>query len=134
MFDRFGGAPWFGALVDRFYDAVETDEVLRPLYPDDLDPARLRLSSFLVQYRGGPAGYSAARGHPRLRMRHTRFAIGEAKQRACDDHMAAAVRAGSRHADDENGMLTYLAATAPGLIKQDSARGPAAAAGDPPHR
>ena len=29
MFERVGGRPWFVALVDRFYDAVAQDPVLR---------------------------------------------------------------------------------------------------------
>lgn len=35
---------------------------------------------FLVQYWGGPRSYSEQRGHPRLRMRHMPFSIGEAER------------------------------------------------------
>ena len=36
VYEAVGGMPWFTELIDRFYDAVETDLVLRPMYPDDL--------------------------------------------------------------------------------------------------
>ncbi len=70
-------------IVARFYEGVATDEVLRPLYPEeDLGPAEERFRIFLVQYWGGPTTYSDQRGHPRLRMRHAPFAVTpEAKDR-----------------------------------------------------
>ena len=76
MYDRVGGEPFFVELVDRFYEGVAGDPTLRPLYPADLTDAKAHLAAFLVQYWGGPAAYSAARGHPRLRMRHAPFLIG----------------------------------------------------------
>ena len=55
LFDRAGGMAFFEALVGRFYDDVEGDPVIRPLYPDaDLAGARHRLTLFLAQYWGGP--------------------------------------------------------------------------------
>ena len=75
LYERAGGRPWFESLVDRFYDGVADDPVLRPLYPPDLNPPREHLTSFLIQYWGGPGDYSAQRGHPRLRMRHAPFAV-----------------------------------------------------------
>ena len=71
------GEEFFVELVERFYEGVAGDAVLRPLYPSqDLADAKARLCGFLVQYWGGPADYSAARGHPRLRMRHAPYVIG----------------------------------------------------------
>ena len=86
------GAPFFAELVERFYEGVAGDAVLRPLYPSqDLTDAKARLCGFLVQYWGGPADYSAARGHPRLRMRHAPFVIGRAERDAWIMHMTRAV-------------------------------------------
>jgi hemoglobin len=86
------GAPFFAELVERFYEGVAGDAVLRPLYPsDDFSDAKARLCGFLVQYWGGPADYSAARGHPRLRMRHAPFTIGPAERDAWLAHMTRAV-------------------------------------------
>jgi hemoglobin len=83
LYERAGGMPFFEGLVGRFYGAVATDPVLRPLYPEaDLVPAQRRLTLFLAQYWGGPRTYDAERGHPRLRMRHAPFAIdGAARDR-----------------------------------------------------
>ena len=79
VFAAVGAQPFFDRLVEHFYERVAHDEVLLPLYPDpaDLTPARERLALFLGQYWGGPSTYSQRRGHPRLRMRHGRFPIGE---------------------------------------------------------
>ena len=79
LFERAGGLPFFERLVGRFYEAVGTDPILRPLYPEpDLSGARRRLTLFLAQYWGGPRTYDDERGHPRLRMRHAPFAIDTA--------------------------------------------------------
>jgi hemoglobin len=86
------GEQFFVELVERFYEGVASDAVLRPLYPSqDLTDAKARLCGFLVQYWGGPADYSAARGHPRLRMRHAPYVIGEAQRDAWLAHMTLAV-------------------------------------------
>jgi len=77
FYTEIGGEPTFRRIVDRFYELVEQDEVLRPLYPEEnLGPAAERLRLFLMQYWGGPHTYSQQRGHPRLRMRHARFQVG----------------------------------------------------------
>jgi len=83
LYERIGGAPTFDRLVRRFYEGVQQDEVIWPMYPaDDLEGAIWRLSAFLQQYWGGPGTYSEQRGHPRLRMRHHPFRITpEARER-----------------------------------------------------
>jgi len=86
------GEQFFVELVERFYEGVASDAVLRPLYPSqDLTDAKARLCGFLVQYWGGPADYSATRGHPRLRMRHAPYVIGEPQRDAWLAHMTLAV-------------------------------------------
>lgn len=75
LFDQVGGEEFFVRVVDAFYDAVERDEILRPMYPEDLTESRRNLAMFLVQYWGGPGTYQTERGHPRLRMRHAPFEI-----------------------------------------------------------
>lgn len=92
LYDAVGGMPYFESLVDRFYEGVAADPVLRPLYPEaDLTGARRRLSLFLAQYWGGPRTYDAERGHPRLRMRHAPFAIGATERDAWLRHMREAI-------------------------------------------
>ena len=92
LFDAVGGEPAFRRLVHRFYHEVAADPQLRPVYPSrDLGPAEEHLRLFLIQYWGGPATYNELRGHPRLRMRHARFAIGEAERDAWLRHMRTAL-------------------------------------------
>ena len=92
VYELAGGEETFKRLVERFYSAVAKDEVLRAVYPDeDLSGATERLTLFLIQYWGGPSTYSERRGHPRLRMRHQPFAIGQVQRDAWLRHMTAAV-------------------------------------------
>ncbi len=92
LYDAIGGEETFRQLVSRFYAGVSTDPVLRPLYPEpDLSSAEERLRMFLIQYWGGPRTYSEQRGHPRLRMRHAPFAIGERERLAWLSHMRTAL-------------------------------------------
>ncbi|MEX2291032.1 MAG: globin [Mycobacteriales bacterium] len=91
LYDAVGGEPVFRQLVADFYKGVADDPVLRPLYPEDLGPGEERLRMFLVQYWGGPTTYSEQRGHPRLRMRHVSWQIGERERDAWLAHMRAAL-------------------------------------------
>lgn len=92
------GGDFFVALVNAFYDGVETDVVLMSMYPDgsDTTEARRRLTMFLVQYWGGPHEYMEQRGHPMLRMRHNPFAIDASARDRWLTHMAAAIE-GTMH-------------------------------------
>ena len=118
LFARVGGEPFFFALIDRFYDGVENDRLLRPLYPDDLGPSRQHLALFLIQYWGGPQTYSLERGHPRLRMRHAPFVIGPAERNAWLGHMRAAVEISEASTADRDALLSYFETAATSLINQ----------------
>ena len=87
------GRDFFVALVDAFYDGVETDIVLMSMYPEgsDTKAARERLALFLIQYWGGPHDYMEQRGHPMLRMRHNGFAIDASARDRWLSHMASAI-------------------------------------------
>jgi hemoglobin len=115
LYERVGGQPFFTTLVERFYSALATDPLLRPLYPDDLEASKEHLGMFLEQYWGGPTTYSDQRGHPRLRMRHAPFVIGPAQREAWLRHMNAAVKAAALPAGDEQELLDYFAMAARSL-------------------
>lgn len=92
FYERVGGKATFATLAAKFYEGVATDEVLRPMYPEeDLGPAAERLQLFLEQYWGGPDTYQQQRGHPRLRMRHNPFKIDNDARTRWLKHMRAAV-------------------------------------------
>ena len=118
LYGRAGGQPWFDALVERFYDGVAGDPVLRPMYPEDLEPGKRHLALFLAQYWGGPTTYDEERGHPRLRMRHAPFPVDEAAREAWVRHMTAAVRGGGLAPADEARLLAYLEDAAAFLVNR----------------
>lgn len=80
FYDAVGGEDLFIKVVHEFYNQVRNDDLIGPMYPhDDWEGAENRLRWFLVQYWGGPQDFSERRGHPRLRMRHAPYSIGEAE-------------------------------------------------------
>lgn len=104
---------FFESLVERFYEGVADDELLRPLYPEaDLAPATRRLTLFLAQYWGGPRTYDEERGHPRLRIRHAPFAIGPLERDRWLVHMRAALGASGASADVVAELERYIAMAA----------------------
>ena len=86
LYEQVGGEPFFEKLVAAFYVAIEQDELLRPMYPEDLEDSKRTMVLFLSQYWGGPTTYMQERGHPRLRMRHAPFRI---TKKARDNWMIA---------------------------------------------
>jgi hemoglobin len=112
--------PFFEHLVDRFYDGVAADPVLRPVYPEqDLAGARHRLTLFLAQYWGGPRTYDEERGHPRLRMRHFPFAIGSAERDRWLVHMRAAIAELAPPADVAEALDRYFDNTAEAMRNRE---------------
>jgi hemoglobin len=118
LFERVGGEAFFTALIERFYAGVANDPVLRPLYPADLGPPSHHLALFLVQYWGGPDTYSQQRGHPRLRMRHVPFAIGQPERDAWLAHMRTAVESSAAAPADAQALLDYFASASTSLINR----------------
>lgn len=122
FYEAVGGEETFSRLVRAFYRGVAADPLLRPLYPSkDLTSAEEHLRLFLVQYWGGPGTYSERRGHPRLRMRHARFPIGEAERDAWLRHMRAAVDEIGLDEAHEAQLWDYLVMAAHSLVNQPSA-------------
>jgi len=75
------GPDGFARLAAAFYRQIPSDDVLGPIYPaDDLPGAEQRLRDFLVFRFGGPPVYIEQRGHPRLRIRHAPFSIGQVER------------------------------------------------------
>jgi hemoglobin len=120
LYEAAGGMPFFEALVDRFYDGVDADPDLRPIYPEpDLAGARHRLTLFLAQYWGGPSTYDLERGHPRLRMRHAPFAIGPAQRDAWLGHMRAAIASVAPQPDIAARLEAYFGMAAEAMRNRD---------------
>jgi hemoglobin len=117
FYEAVGGEETFTRLVRRFYEEVAADQVLRPVYPTaDLGPAEEHLRLFLIQYWGGPATYNELRGHPRLRMRHVRFRIGETERDLWLKHMRTALDELALPAPLDAQLWDYLVMAAHSLV------------------
>lgn len=93
-YDAIGGDARVRELADRFYDHMDEDaafKVIRDLHPDDLGESREKFFEFLCGWLGGPPLYMQKRGHPRLRMRHAPFSIGDDERDQWLSCMAAAM-------------------------------------------
>jgi hemoglobin len=124
VYDAVGGEETFRRLVSRFYQEVAKDPELRPVYPSrDLGPAEEHLRLFLIQYWGGPGTYNELRGHPRLRMRHARFTIGEAERDAWLRHMRTALDELALPEALDAQLWDYLVMAADSLVNQQPSSG-----------
>ncbi len=83
LYDLIGGETELRALVDRFYDAMDSAPEaakVRAIHPEDLTNSRDKLFMFLSGWSGGPPLYTEKIGHPRLRQRHMPFPIGKVER------------------------------------------------------
>jgi hemoglobin len=75
---ELGGEDRVRDLVETFYDIIEAESpVIRDMLPANTTNTRKKLFMYLTGWLGGPPLYEQRWGHPRLRMRHMPFAIGE---------------------------------------------------------
>jgi hemoglobin len=118
-YEEMGGHATFEQLVSHFYALVAVDPILRPMYPDDdFKGAAERLLMFLEQYWGGPTTYGERRGHPRLRMRHALFSIGEVERDAWLRNMRSAVDELLLSDDLRAELWNYLEMAANAMVNQ----------------
>ena len=116
--DLAGGPDAFVRLVDAFYDRVEDDPVLRPMYPEDLAPGKEHLALFLAQYFGATDLYSSLRGHPRLRMRHAPFLIDPEAAGRWAAHMLEALETQQLPREVHEAVEDYVLRATPTLVNR----------------
>jgi hemoglobin len=111
-FERIGGALTIDRLVERFYERMDTlpeARAIRAMHAHDLTEVKRVLKRYFTEWMGGPALYSAERGHPRLRQRHMGFPIGNAARDAwmlcMDGALAETVADDAARADIRAAML-----------------------------
>ena len=119
IYERIG-EDGFARLVGAFYRQVPHDDILGPMYPpDDLAGAERRLRDFLIGRFGGPPRYLEQRGHPRLRMRHVRFAIDQAAARRWLELMDGALHEAKLPADVEATLRPFFLQVAATMVNRE---------------
>ena len=108
-FDSLGGEAAIDRLVERFYPEAQG---IRAMHAGNLEPVKFVLKRYLGEWLGGPPLYSRDRGHPRLRMRHMRFPIGEAERDAWLACMNAALEATVAEPELREGVYRAMASLA----------------------
>lgn len=89
------GEDGIAALVDRFYDAMDTrpDAArIRGMHGKDLTPIRAKLTTFFVGWMGGPSRYTERYGPVNIPSAHAPYAITAADRdawMACFDEALA---------------------------------------------
>ena len=100
-FQRLGGRAALVAIVETFYDRIDADPELRPVFPPDLRPGRDKQAAFLEELFGGEPRYRQIYGEAALRRRHLAFTITERGAERWLEHFSAAL--------DEHGVEKALA-------------------------
>src|SRR5260370_27790156 len=118
IYELVGGMDTFRKLAEAFYKRIEVDPLLRPMFPKRLQHAIDRQALFLAQYFGGPEEYNAKRGHPRLRMRHAPFKIGQTERDAWLHNMFEALDEVGIEEPARTTMRQYFEQTATFLVNQ----------------
>ncbi|HEV3331982.1 MAG TPA: globin [Bryobacteraceae bacterium] len=111
------GEAGFNRLIAAFYRRIPQDDILGPMYGgEDLQGAEQRLRDFLIFRFGGPPRYIQERGHPRLRMRHARFAVGQAARNRWMELMDQAVDEAELPGEVAEALRSFFDSTATFLI------------------
>ena len=77
LFDWAGGSAAFRAMIDAFYDRVEADDLLGPLFPGGVsEEHRANVTLWWVEVFGGPAEYTERLGgYERMLAHHRNLGI-----------------------------------------------------------
>ena len=95
LYDWAGGGPALRALIDAFYDRVEADDLLSPLFPGGVgEEHRSHVTLWWCEVFGGPTEYTSRLGGYRRMLDHhrglgitaeQRFRFATLMSRAADD-------------------------------------------------
>ncbi|MFY9931744.1 MAG: hypothetical protein WAK82_27450 [Streptosporangiaceae bacterium] len=77
LYDWAGGREAIERMIDRFYDRVERDDLLSPLFPGGVSAAhREHVTTWWCEVFGGPAGYTERLGgYPAMLAHHRDLGI-----------------------------------------------------------
>ena len=73
LYEWAGGTPAFRRLLDAFYDRVEADELLSPMFPGGVtEEHRAHVTLWWAEVMGGPTAYTDELGGDRRMLDHHR--------------------------------------------------------------
>ena len=81
-YGAIGGSKTVERLVNAFYNRVQKDPDLRPIFPNDFDEIARKQKKFLTQFLGGPLLYLEEFGPPMLKAKHMPFPINTRRRNA----------------------------------------------------
>jgi hemoglobin len=105
-------------LIADFYEGIKHDNIIRPMYPDDLAPAEERLFLFMMQFLGGPKIYHEKRGLPALKKRHFPFPINQEARDRWMIHMLSAIEKNNMPNPEKEYLKEYFDSTATFLLNR----------------
>ncbi len=121
FFEKIGGAETINKVVEIFYDRVEKDPYLRPLFPKSLHHGRQMQKLFLEEWLGGRPLYSN-RGREKGAIQggmhgiHYRFVIPVKAAGRWLHHMAFALTEAGVEETDRSGIMEVLAPIAHEMV------------------
>jgi hemoglobin len=112
LYDWAGGTEAFVRLINCFYDLVERDELIGPLFPDGVsNEHREHVTDWWIEVFGGPAVYTGGHGgYPSMLRKHLELHITRDQRRRFVSLMSIA--ADDAHLPDDpefrSALLAYL--------------------------
>ena len=118
MYERLGGMPFSSSLTERFYQGVATDEVLRPMYPEDFNDRATTCACSWLSFGEGRAPTTTSVAAPASAARHLPFKIDRDARDRWLGHMRAAVEEARLGALEKAQLLNYFEAAANHMSQQ----------------
>lgn len=104
------GKQGISRIAHEFYAIMKNDDLIGPLYPaDDWEGSEKRFRDFLLFRLGGDPTYIEERGHPRLRMRHMPYHIGEKESTRWMDIMKEALERAEISLEFKQDLIDFFA-------------------------
>ena len=105
LYDRLGGEPAIGAVVDEFYDRVLADESVAHQFDDvDMSDQRSHQTKFISAVAGGPIQYEG----DDMETAHEGLSITDAEFDAIAGHLDDALREFDVDDDDREAVLEAI--------------------------
>ena len=116
LYERIGGQPAVGRLVDLLYEGIAGDDQLRPLFPRDLAASRSMQKLFFAEWLDGPRRYSA-RAYKGLGASHDGLPITPALAGRWLEHFRRSLEATVAAENDRTAIFAEVRALAMALVQ-----------------